>query len=104
MDYIAMGRRIRELRKRAKMTQADLAKICGISTSFCGHIERGTRIASIETLVAIARKLNATTDYLLLGNMNMGSVGGENQTAKMRILNDIMRVLNTYADDWLRDS
>lgn len=102
MDYIAMGRRIRALRKRIGMTQGELAKECGISTSFMGHLERGTRIASLETLLKISRHLEVSTDYLITGEVDMNTMAAGNQTTKMRMLNDIMRVLNTYSDEWLR--
>ena len=47
LDYQAIGKRIRVLRKQNHMTQAELAEKVGISTSFIGHIELGTRIASL---------------------------------------------------------
>ena len=103
MDYKAMGHRIKTLRKQKGYTQADMAKACGISTSFEGHVERGTRVASIETLLALSKALQVSTDYLLTGDMTVEMMPSENQTTKMRMLNDIMRVLNVYADEWLRD-
>jgi len=40
-----------------------------LSVSFYGHLERGTRKASIETLLALARVLETTPDTLLgVGN------------------------------------
>lgn len=101
MDYPAMGRRIRQLRKQKRMTQAQLAATCGISTSFMGHIERGTRIASLETLVGIAGVLSVSLDGLVNG-MDSRAIVSANTTAKMRMLNDIMRVLNEHVDEWLR--
>lgn len=65
MNYTALGKRIRYRRKALQMTQAQAAKSVGISLSFYGHIERGTRKASIETLVSIANGLKANTDWLL---------------------------------------
>ena len=53
MDYIDLGRRVKELRKKQHMTQEALAEKLDISTSFLGHIERGTRVASLETLVKL---------------------------------------------------
>ena len=65
MDYEALGQRIRKQRKRLKFSQECVASIADISTSFYGHIERGTRKASIETLLALARALQTTPDALL---------------------------------------
>jgi len=65
MDYQALGQRLREQRKRLKQSQACAASMADISTSFYGHIERGTRKASIETLLALAQALQTTPDVLL---------------------------------------
>lgn len=102
MDYKAMGRRIRQLRKQNRYTQADLAEKVGISTSFMGHIERGTRIASVETLVRLSDTLEVSLDALVTGLDTLPPASG-NTTAKMRTLNDMMRVLNEHVDEWLRD-
>ena len=64
MDYESLGMRIRRARKAAGMTQADLAEKLGISTSFLGHIERGTRKASLDTLVKMANELGVSLDSL----------------------------------------
>ncbi len=66
LDYRKLGQRIRRCREDAGLTQAELAERCNLSTSYIGHIERGTRIASVETLYTIATTLCVGTDYLLL--------------------------------------
>ena len=66
-DYGKMGMRIRQVRKAKGWSQSDLAEKCGISMSFLGHIERGTRIMSIETFVNICGALEAGADELLWG-------------------------------------
>lgn len=65
MDYVRLGREIRRHRKVLRLTQEQLAERAGVSTSFLGHIERGSRKTSIETLVSIARALNINVDALL---------------------------------------
>ena len=62
-----MGMRIRQVRKTRGWSQDALAKKCGISMSFLGHIERGTRIMSLETFVNICMALEADADELLWG-------------------------------------
>lgn len=57
LDYGRIGMRIRQLRKVKGWSQDELAKKCGISMSFLGHIERGTRIMSLETFVSICKYL-----------------------------------------------
>ena len=67
LDYGKMGMRIRQVRKTRGWSQDALAKKCGISMSFLGHIERGTRIMSLETFVNICLALEADADELLWG-------------------------------------
>ena len=65
IDYKDFGHRVRTLRREKHMTQETLAEAAGISTSFLGHIERGTRVASIETLVLLSNALQTHPNYLL---------------------------------------
>ena len=58
MDYFALGKRIRKRRVEQGMTQEQLAQQVGVTTSFIGHLERGSRKASLETLVALANALH----------------------------------------------
>lgn len=73
MDYVAMGNHIRTLRRKQKITQEELATRVGLSASFLGHIERGTRIASIETLVAICNTLDVSPELLLCDSLQLSS-------------------------------
>ncbi|MBP3636532.1 MAG: helix-turn-helix transcriptional regulator [Clostridia bacterium] len=70
MDYQDMGMRVRTLRRQMGITQEVLAEKVGISASFLGHIERGTRVASLETLVALCNTLNTTPEYLLSASLD----------------------------------
>ena len=65
IDYVAIGQRIRALRRGAKLTQEELAQQAGISASFLGHIERGSRVLSVETLLALCGALSTTPNELL---------------------------------------
>ena len=69
MDYIALGIRIKKMRQQKKLTQEQLAEQAGISAAFIGHIERGTRIASLDTLVAICNTLETSPEYLLCDSL-----------------------------------
>lgn len=69
IDYKDFGARVRELRRKNSLTQEDLAEMAGISTSFMGHIERGSRIASLETLVLLCNALKTTPEYLLAASL-----------------------------------
>lgn len=71
MDYEAMGRRIKKLRKKAGLTQEQLAEKSNLSPSFLGHIERGTRVASLQTLVSICRALDVEPSVLLQDSLTV---------------------------------
>ena len=65
MDYLALGKRIREERLRLNLTQEKLSEDIGISTAYLGQIERGERSLTLDKLVKIAVRLGITVDYLL---------------------------------------
>lgn len=65
LDYKAMGQRIRSARQKKNITQEKLGELCGLSTAHIGHIERGTRIPSLETAFRIATALEVSMDHLL---------------------------------------
>ena len=67
LDYNKIGRRIRQVRKAKGWSQGTLAQKCGISMSFLGHIERGTRVMSMDTFAGICRALEVKADELLWG-------------------------------------
>ena len=69
MDYTALGERIRKARIKMNLTQETLASQIEVSTSFIGHIERGTRKASLETLVKLANALRTGVDALLADSL-----------------------------------
>ena len=70
IDYKDLGSRIRELRRRQSMTQEELAEKAGVSASFMGHIERGTRVASLETLVSLCNALKTSPQHLLAASLD----------------------------------
>lgn len=65
IDYIQMGKRIRKRRKELDLTQEAVAEQADISASFMGHIERGSRIASLDTLLSICIALDVSMDYII---------------------------------------
>lgn len=97
MDYRELGRRVRQRRVMREMTQEDLAKKAGISCSFVGHIERGEKKFSIETLVTICNALEISPNYLLQDSLDVNvlansvDVGEKNKaffTGMMNLLHE----------------
>ena len=102
IDYVDLGKRVRELRRNADMTQEELAEKCGISASFLGHIERGTRVASIETLVGLCNTLQVPPQYLLSASLNtFDNHMPENLSAENRArLSEFLRLAQDTLLDW----
>lgn len=65
MDYAEICKRVRIRRKALGITQEKLAEMVDVSTSFIGHIERGTRKLSVETLYDLCKALDVSADYLM---------------------------------------
>ncbi len=66
-DPAAVGRRLREARERADLTQRDLA-FPGCSPAYISRIESGDRIPSLQLLRELGRRLNVSEDYLATGS------------------------------------
>lgn len=82
LNYKMIGKRIRKQRKKCKLTQEQLAERANISTSFMGHIERGTRKMSVETLCEISLALECPADELL----GMGLLKGDYRASVSELL------------------
>mgnify|MGYP003319352528 CR=1 FL=1 len=77
VDYIRIGQRIQNHRKEKGLSQEQLSEQIGISLSFLGHIERGTRKASVETLARICKSLDVDMHYIVFGYSNADSAGSK---------------------------
>ena len=75
MDFILLGKRIRDERLLLRLTIEQLAERTDKSSNFVGQIERGDRKPSIETLVKIANALGTTADNLLKDNISANEDG-----------------------------
>ena len=101
MLYEDLGKRVKQQRKLAQMTQEKLAEKAGISFAFVGHIERGTRKASLETLVKLANALKVSPDILLQDSLNDDLLGaGEEMSDRhRRLLREISERIREYETD-----
>ena len=89
VDYEKMGKRMKYKRQSKNMNQEDIAKIVRISPSYYGNIERGNRVPSVDTLVAIANALEVGTDFLLADSL---TVANPQRTAQeTRVLTRFLR-------------
>ena len=98
MDYKALGQRIRQQRKLMEMTQEELASIADVSTSYIGHIERGIKHCSLETLVCICNALNIQPNSLLQDSLAHPPIDMEADLSPnaRSLLSGIMEVLKEH--------
>ena len=67
-----------------------------------GHIERGTRVASLETLVALCNELSVSPDYLLSASLHpfdRSMPSGLTEAEKIR-LSEFLRLAQDTVRNW----
>ena len=67
IDYLSIGKRVRERREEMDLTQRDLADTIGVSGSFIGYIERAEKVPSLETVALLSQALGVSLDRLVFG-------------------------------------
>lgn len=92
-DLTESGKRIKNLRKNAGMTQEQLAESVGISVEMMGKIERGASGTSIDTMGQIAEKLASSIDYIAFGKMLFcgKSIPSDKADMVMRVIQAILQ-------------
>ena len=69
IDYKAVGKRIKTVRRNKGLSQKALATVMDISATNLSHIERGATKASLPTLVKIANSLGVSMDELMCDSL-----------------------------------
>ena len=109
IDYKELGKRIRAERRRQDLTQEKLAEIAEISDSFMGHIERGGRTLSIETLAKLANALNMSIEYIVCGEHNyqpdmlpeeIHNSLNRMSSSQRKVFLNMMKTLAEHPDKW----
>ena len=79
-EFFSLADRIKSLREKAGMTQADVARMLGLSRSGVNAWEMGLSVPSTQYVVELAKKFDVSTDYILgLENTSTISVKGLTQ-------------------------
>jgi len=104
VDYEKMGKRIKYKRQGKNMNQEEIARQVQISPSYYGNIERGNRVPSVDTLVAIANALEVGTDFLLADSLTIANRQRTEQETRVltRFLRDRVEEL-IYDDALIKD-
>ena len=88
MDLNSIGINIRKARLAKKIRQEDLAEKAGLSANYIGMVERGEKVPSLESFIAILNVLDASADIILSDVIVNG------YTVKNSILNEKMSKLS----------
>ncbi len=83
---ILIGPRLKLARKNARLSQKELAALCGIGQSHISAMERNARAPSIEMLASLADALSVTSHWLLGGDSC--ATLGDTETGRAHILAD----------------
>ena len=100
MDYKKLGMRVRQQRLLNELTQAELARRVGVSSALIGHIERGEKKASMETVVALCNAMAVSPSVLLQDSLtdevmqSQLSFNEENQD----LMKGLMQVLREHTN------
>jgi transcriptional regulator with XRE-family HTH domain len=62
---VALGKRIREIREKRRISQEELGFRCELDRTYISSIERGRRNVGVANLKRIARALNVGPSVLL---------------------------------------
>lgn len=101
MDYISLGQHVRKKRREKRWTQSRLAEAVGLSVSFMGHIERGSRKASLETLISICNALDVSPNFLLEDSLELSRASDHLTPQKRVVLRELVQHLSDNVDEWL---
>ena len=112
IHYELIGKRVREYRKKQKLTQQALAEQVGLVPSNISHIERGTTKLSIQSLIRIANALHVSAESLLCDNLEhviqpfhqeIADIIDDCSPKEIRILEDILvaskKIIRSHAQE-----
>lgn len=108
VNYAGLGKRVKAARNRCGLTQQEAAEKLRCSISFLGHIERGTRKASVETLFRLSQVMRVSLDYLLYGShapdwdeRRKGDPGKIEVSSDEPVLYALVKTILDHKEAWL---
>ena len=95
-DPVAVGRRLREARHAAGLTQRDLS-FDGCTAAYVSRIEAGARVPSLQILHEFAKRLDVSPEYLATGQPDGGDLSSDLLEAEVALrLGDEQRAAELY--------
>ena len=95
-DPAAVGRRLRQAREAAGLTQRELS-FEGCTAAYVSRIEAGARVPSLQILREFGKRLGVSADYLATGSDGVGDLSSELLEAELSLqLGDEKRAAELY--------
>ena len=95
-DPAAVGRRLRDAREAAGLTQRELS-FEGCTAAYVSRIEAGARVPSLQILREFGKRLGVSADYLATGNADGTDLSSELLEAEVALrLGDEQRATELY--------
>ena len=88
MDYRSIGSNLRKVRVQNKLRQEDVAEKANLSVNYVGAVERGERLPSLETFIALLNATGASADIVLSDVLENGYI------VKNSLFSDKLKLVN----------
>lgn len=105
INYTALGKRVKQLRKERRMSQEQLAEIINVSIPHMSNIETGKTKLSLQVLINLANALQVSPDVLLVEQVDSrGKVRGMVMEEINRELADCTEVQMVMVEEAVRNA
>lgn len=98
LDFKLIGERIQKLRTEKNMTQSELAEKIDTNQKHLSRIEGGYHRSILDAVVAIARALDVSVDYLI------ADFEDSSNTGTLQVIMNEIRGMSPRQLDMLRDN
>jgi len=107
-DNLEISKRLKDVRKQLKLSQAQMADILGVSQGFYAGMESGRYTIKIEYIICITNKYDIDTNWFLTGEgekYKKAAVSGTQDKPNLTKLPDIpIEKIKMWLDEFWRDA
>ena len=107
INYLDIGKRIRQRRKKQGLSQEQLAERSGLSVPHMSHIETANTKLSLPALVSVANALSVSVDALLCDTTvnakpiyinEIADILAQSSETQIRIITDVVKTVKQSLD------
>ena len=106
-ELALIGRRIREERKAAKLSQAALAERINLSPQYISHIENGYKMPSMEVVLKVMKVLQIPPERMFADcrpEESLDAMTAECSSQSKRVIRDMVKILMESLKDNYEDT